>query len=129
MSNHDHSKRPKPKRYRSSRTDPSNYLFAPVPLGALTDRNLKLTDIRVLGRIAYHDRFGRNGMGCTASYTAIGKALGIERASVSRSVRRLVENEWILHDVDPNDRRKVQLWVNYEIVDSPANETVDSPAT
>jgi len=117
MSSHEDSTTRHRKRYRQSRDDPSNYHFTPVPLEALSDRELKLTDLRVLGRIAYHDRFGRNGMGCTASYTSIGKALGIERASVSRSVRKLCDAGYILADVDPEDRRRVQLWVNYEIVD------------
>ncbi len=40
--------------------------FGAIPVRAFGDTKLSAADLRILGAIAYFDRFGRNGYGCIA---------------------------------------------------------------
>lgn len=109
--------------------------FAPLPLDALNDPRLSGADLRVLGSIAYFDRFTKNGTGCYATQETIADMTGITTPRVSSSMRTLRETGWIRSERQ-EDRRRFQHFVCYENTcpneqvspaDSCPNEQVPDP--
>ncbi|WP_181166497.1 helix-turn-helix domain-containing protein [Mesorhizobium sp. B2-4-18] len=70
-------------------------VFSPDPARAMADQHLTAQDIRVLMAIAAHDRFSKNGIGCTASHTRLANLVGCHLKSLSRSIRTLAERGYI----------------------------------
>jgi hypothetical protein len=79
--------------------------YSALPTRILRNAAFTALDLRVLGAIAWHDRFGRNGRGCFASNATIGARAGCHAKSAGRAVARLLELEAI-RDLNASLTRK-----------------------
>lgn len=119
----------------SAEDDKPKEQYCAVPVSAMSDARLSATDWRVLAVIAWHDRFGRNGIGCYARHEILSAETGVEYSSLSRSIARLVECGYIsktrhqlnkrlrVYRVMYNDNSGiVGKCANYEAPDTDAND-------
>ncbi|MEQ1952492.1 hypothetical protein [Mesorhizobium sp. CN2-181] len=65
--------------------------FAAIPARCIGDERLAALDLRVLAAIAMHDRFSKNGVGCTIGHGKLAAKLNCHLKSLSRSIRTLAE--------------------------------------
>jgi hypothetical protein len=65
--------------------------YSALPTRILGNPAFTALDLRVLGVVAWHDRFGRNGRGCFASNKTIGARAGCHANSAGRAVTRLLK--------------------------------------
>lgn len=65
--------------------------YSALPTRILRNPAFTALDLRVLGAIAWHDRFGRNGRNCFASNSTIAARAGCHAKSAGRAVARLLE--------------------------------------
>ncbi|WP_181173044.1 helix-turn-helix domain-containing protein [Mesorhizobium sp. B2-7-3] len=116
-------------------------VFSPDPARTMADQHLSALDIRVLMAISVHDRFSKNGIGCTASHTRLANLVGCHLKSLSRSIRTLAERGYIGGRANPLNPKARCYFVIYnewdeailkavkgsnQSVTSPGNEAVTS---
>jgi DNA-binding MarR family transcriptional regulator len=94
--------------------------YGAVPFRALRDRRLDGIPLALLGIIAAHDRFGRNGQGCWASHSRLAELLGCRREAVCKALALLEALGYIGTSVDESDRRRRSYRVIYNEVDAEA---------
>jgi hypothetical protein len=63
--------------------------YGAIPVRAFRDARLSGAHFRVLGAIAFRDRFGRNGIGCYSGTATLAKDTGLHAKSVSRAAAEL----------------------------------------
>ncbi len=80
--------------------------FGAIPVRAFSDGRLSGSHFRLLGAIAYFDRFGRNGYGCIAGHQKISETAAIHYTNIGR-LRDDLEN-WGYLKIQPSplDRRR-----------------------
>ncbi|MCH2393223.1 MarR family transcriptional regulator [Oceanibaculum sp.] len=86
--------------------------FAAIPARAFGDDRLKGHHLRVLGAVAMHDRFSRNGRGCVASYDRLAAIAGTNYSRLSSAVGDLVKWGYVAKE-RLADRRRAALRVIY----------------
>lgn len=91
--------------------------FAPLPPRILGDASLSALDIRVLGAIAVHDRFSRNGVGSTAGHGRLADLTGCHLKSLSRSIRTLAERGYVGGRANPLNKKSRSYYVIYNDFD------------
>jgi hypothetical protein len=79
--------------------------FCPIPLRAVGDVRLSASHHRLLGAIAHHDRFGRNGIGCYASHRTLATEAAIHYTNVTRLIDDLSAWGYIQVGRHPLNRR------------------------
>lgn len=91
--------------------------FGAIPLRALADPKLSAADLRLLGAIAYHDRFGGNGDGCRASPRRLAAMTGVRYDHIARQAARLAARGYIetTRAAAGDKRRKVYAVVYEEV--------------
>ncbi|MEM7222997.1 MAG: MarR family transcriptional regulator [Pseudomonadota bacterium] len=99
---------------------PYKVQYAPMPVEAGRDMRLSRNDFAVLMAIAYRDRFGKNGMGCTLGFRKLAEEAGVDPSHLSRHTRRLEELGYITVTKSATDKRRR----SYSVVYSTANEAV-----
>lgn len=78
------------------------YDFAGIPTRALRDRRLTLADhFRVLGIIARHDGFGRNGTGDYSTDKTKAAEIGLAEAAVRALIADLIAMEYVYERPHP----------------------------
>ena len=85
-----------------------------IPVRAFSDARLSRIDFRVLGVVAYHDRFGRNGMGCTLDFRKLAAKAAVDPSHLARHTKRLQEFGYITVTKSETDRRRRSYSVIYE---------------
>lgn len=108
-----------------------NTTFAPLPARAIADEILSSQDIRVLAAIALHDRFSKNGIGCTAGHGRLSAIVGCHLKSLSRSIRTLAERGYIGGRDNPLNPKARCYFVIYSDLDAAFSKTAtgNSPVT
>jgi DNA-binding MarR family transcriptional regulator len=71
------------------------YDFAPIPTRALRDEQLLAEHFRLLGIIARHDGFGRNGTGCYASVKTLAAEIGMSEAGARALEADLIAMQYV----------------------------------
>lgn len=69
-----------------------DYRYSIIPGGAVTDENISMRDLQVLALLGRHTK--RNGW-CFRSQVEMAKEIRCGRATVGRSVKRLIEAGWV----------------------------------
>jgi len=87
--------------------------FAALPARAIGDERLAALDLRVLAAIAVHDRFGKNGVGCTAGHGRLAEIVGCHLKSLSRSIRTLAECGYVGGKANPLNPKYRAYFVIY----------------
>ncbi len=93
----------------------SEQQFAALPVRACSDKRLTGGHWRVLGIIAYHDRFNRNNRGCYVTHQKMAEFIGSSRSSVTEWIRDLYA--WGYVDVLAplnKDRRREAYTIQYD---------------
>lgn len=88
--------------------------YGAIPFRALRDRRLAGLPLALLGIIAAHDRFGRNGQGCWASQSRLAELLSVTRQAVCVALGILEELGYVVAAVDEKDRRRRTYSVTYD---------------
>jgi hypothetical protein len=70
--------------------------------------------LALLGIIAAHDRFGRNGQGCWASHKRLAELVGCRREAVTLALGILQERGYVSVAVDEQDARRRVYSVVYD---------------
>ncbi|MEM7223454.1 MAG: MarR family transcriptional regulator [Pseudomonadota bacterium] len=86
-----------------------------LPERAFSDDRLTAIDYRVLGVIAAHDRFGRNGMGCTLNARKLAEKAKVNPAHLARHTKRLEEFGYITIERSNADKRRLIYSVIYDV--------------
>ncbi|MGE0766841.1 MAG: hypothetical protein AB7L90_10285 [Hyphomicrobiaceae bacterium] len=68
----------------------------------------------MLGVIAAHDRFGRNGLGCTASQSRLAELVGCRREAINAAIRLLELHGYIECGIDTKTERRFSYSVVYD---------------
>src|SRR4051794_5831129 len=92
--------------------------FAAIPVRAIGDTRLTASHFRLLGAIARHDRFSRNGIGCYASHKTLSTEAAVHYTNVSKIVDDLATWRYIRAGRHPLNRRLRVYSLNYN--DNPA---------
>lgn len=92
----------------------SKYPFAGIPIRAMMDRRLQASHWRVLAAIPWHDRFGRNGVGCTAGGATIAREANIHVTNLPKITRDLQDWGYIDKVVRASNRRLRTYHVIYD---------------
>ncbi|WP_189510184.1 MULTISPECIES: helix-turn-helix domain-containing protein [unclassified Mesorhizobium] len=92
-------------------------VFCPDPPRAMADQRLSSLDIRVLMAISVHDRFSKNGVGCTASHTRLANLVGCHLKSLSRSIKTLAECGYVGGRANPLNPKSRCYFVIYNEMD------------
>ena len=98
----------------------SKPIFAPIPLRAAGDNRLSARHLRVLAAVAFHDRFGKNGMGCCASHRRLAEIAGCNYTRLSATLSDLNILGYITAGKHPLNRRLRVYRVEYTLADSKA---------
>ena len=80
--------------------------FGAIPVRAFRDTKLSAADLRVLGAIAYFDRFGKNGYGCIAGPVKLAEAAAVNYKNLGRHTTHLKKRGYIQIIRSATDRRK-----------------------
>ena len=80
--------------------------FGAIPVRAFGDTRLSGADFRVMGAIAYFDRFGRNGTGCYVDARRLAELAAIDYSHVARHTQRLQTLDYLKVERSAKDRRK-----------------------
>ncbi len=104
----------------------SEQQFAALPVRACADTRLTAGHWRVLGIIAYHDRFNSNNRGCYIKHQKMAEMIGSSRSSVTEWLRDLLAWGYV-STLAPltNDRRREAYTVLYV----PPDTTKECPET
>lgn len=94
--------------------------YASIPFRALSDPQCKRSHIAVLGVIAAHDRFSKNGRGCDAGRDRIAALANVNIAVVSRAIGELVNWKYITAETHSADGRRRIYRVSYTTEDQKA---------
>ncbi len=99
--------------------------FAPLPVHACSDKRLTGGHWRVLGIIAYHDRFNRNNRGCYIKHQMMAEMIGSSRSSVTEWLQDLQTWGYVATLAAPSgaDRRREAYTVLY----APPDTTKECP--
>ena len=89
------------------------YDFAPLPTRSLKDGRLTGDHYRVLGIIARHDGFGRNGTGCYAGLRTLAKETELDVDAVERLVADLQGWQYVLAKTSQRNQVRTTLCVMY----------------
>lgn len=81
-----------------------DYRYSIIPGGAVTDKRLSLRDLQILALLGRHTK--RNGW-CWRSQVEMAKEIDCGRATVSRSIKRLIETGWL--EAKPLPRGRTEL--------------------
>ncbi|WP_292197606.1 helix-turn-helix domain-containing protein [Mesorhizobium sp.] len=92
-------------------------VFCPDPPRAMADQRLSALDLRVMMAIAVHDRFSKNGVGCTASHTRLANLVGCHLKSLSRSIKTLAECGYVGGRANPLNPKSRCYFVIYNEMD------------
>ena len=84
-----------------------------MPTAATTDTRLTARHYRLLAAIAWHDRGGANGRGCTASQSTLARWAQVQRPAVTKLLRELIEWGHVAVIVDGGQGRKSEICVVY----------------
>lgn len=106
--------------------------YAPIPIRASADTRLGGPDFRLLVRIAYYDRFSRNGVGCYVNARRLAKESGVHYKHLSRHADRLESFGYIRIAASKTDKRRKVYSVVYdeaEIVTSDGDNLGDEPSS
>lgn len=87
--------------------------FAALPYNAVSDQRLSEIDLKVLAAVASHERFGKNGLACTASRDTLAEETGFNPHNVSSSLGKLVKYRYVLQSAGKKDGRKKSYSVVY----------------
>jgi DNA-binding MarR family transcriptional regulator len=88
--------------------------FASLPIRAIGDRRLKESHFRLLGAIAYHDRFGKNGAACYASHRKLCERTNLHPVTLSRAAADLEKWGYIESAIGEVDKRQRTYRVAYK---------------
>ena len=88
--------------------------YGAIPFRALRDRRLAGIPLALLGVIAAHDRFGRNGLGCTASQSRLAELVGCNREAINRAITLLDQLGYIDCGLDATTERRRSYSVVYD---------------
>lgn len=88
--------------------------FAPIPIRASADTRLGGPDFRLLVRIAYYDRLGRNGANCYVNARKLAKEAGIHYKHLGRQADRLEAFGYIKRTSSETDKRRKIYSVIYD---------------
>jgi hypothetical protein len=102
--------------------------FGAIPFRALRDKRLVGVPIVVLGIIAAHDRFGRNGQGCTASQGRLAELAGCRRETINAAITLLDQLEYIVCGLNAKTGRRQSYSVVYNNADDNAAFRTADPA-
>lgn len=97
--------------------------FAPVPSRAQTDKRLTGAHHRLLQTIAYHDRFGYNGQGCSASHRRIAAITDMHFSTVTKGIAELVVLGYVRSEKSGRDGRERIYHVIYNDDDAAVFQT------
>jgi len=105
--------------------------FAAIPARAVGDPRLKGLHLKVLGAVALHDRFNKNGKGCCASHPRLAGLAKCHLKSLSRSLKVLAECGYIEGLPSPFNKRQRAYRVVYNDADRAimTNPIGNNPAT
>lgn len=100
--------------------------FAAVPARACADKRLTGGHWRVLGIIAFHDRFNRNNRGCYITHQTMAEFIGSSRSSVTEWIRDLLAWGYVgtLAPLN-NDRRREAYTILYDPPDMDNHTTTN----
>jgi hypothetical protein len=87
--------------------------FGAIPFRAFGDRRIHGLPLAILGVIAAHDCFGKNGQGCTASHRRLADLASCRREAVTHALGLLEEYGYVQAEVHPRDGRKRTYKVIY----------------
>lgn len=99
-------------------------VFCPDPPRAMADQRLSSLDIRVLMAISFHDRFSKNGVGCTAGHGRLASLVGCHLKSLSRSIKTLAECGYVGGRANPLNPKSRCYFVIYNSTDEAIMKTV-----
>ena len=88
--------------------------FAALPVRISSDTRLSASHFRILTTIAYHDRFGRNGIGCTAGQEKLSETTSIHYTNIHRLTVDLQNWGYLKIHRSPSDRRRRVYRVIYD---------------
>lgn len=88
--------------------------YGAIPFRALRDTRLAGIPLALLGVIAAHDRFGRNGLGCTASQSRLAELVGCRREAINAAIRLLELHGYIECGIDAQTERRFSYSVVYD---------------
>lgn len=80
--------------------------FAAIPVRALADDRLSALHFRVLGAVAFHDRFGGNGTGCFASQSRLAEYCGCHYTALSHALADLRAYGYVQTERQNENKRK-----------------------
>ncbi|RKQ73480.1 helix-turn-helix domain-containing protein [Oceanibaculum indicum] len=80
--------------------------FAAIPVRALADDRLSALHFRVLGAVAFHDRFGGNGAGCFASQARLAEYCGCHYTALSHALADLRAYGYVQTERQNENKRK-----------------------
>ncbi|WIW51134.1 helix-turn-helix domain-containing protein [Mesorhizobium mediterraneum] len=90
----------------------------------MADQRLSSLDIRVLMAISFHDRFSKNGVGCTAGHGRLASLVGCHLKSLSRSIKTLAECGYVGGRANPLNPKSRCYFVIYNSTDEAIMKTV-----
>ncbi len=104
--------------------------FAPLPVHACSDKRLTGGHWRVLGIIAYHDRFNRNNRGCYITHQGMAEMMRSSRSSVTQWLQDLQTWGYVT-TLAPrsSDRRREAYTVRYILPNANNPTTKQCPET
>lgn len=80
--------------------------YAPLPTRVIADARLSALQLRILGSIAAHDQFKRNGLGCYASHKRLAELTRSHPTNVSKAIERLIAFGYLTKTRLPKDNRR-----------------------
>lgn len=87
--------------------------YAPVPARAIGDQRLSERHLRALAAVAVHDRFGRNGTGCSAGHERLAALTGAHPHRLSETLKDLEVWGYVRRQKLPGDGRRRAYSVVY----------------
>ena len=88
--------------------------YGAIPFRALRDKRLAGIPLAVLGILAAHDRFGRNGQGCTASQGRLAELVGCHRQTINEAIVLLDQLGYITCTLHGRAQRRSGYSVVYD---------------
>lgn len=87
--------------------------FVALPGRFLSDDDLTVLDLKVLGVIAAHDRMGRNGQCCWAGQKKLATLVRCDPTRLSTSISKLVKKGYLIELRSEEDKRRKGFRVVY----------------
>jgi DNA-binding MarR family transcriptional regulator len=98
---------------RNSNVENQKNIFGAIPARAFPDARLAARHYKVLGAVAVHDRFGKNGQRCWAGRDRLAKLAGIAPNHVSDALGELEFYGYVKRQRHPMNRRTTIIRVLY----------------